>query len=223
MRVDWIRLAGFLATSILALSGCGGSGSGDVVTASPDTIFLLNEPEFAEPGGSRTFNLSGTTNQGVSLSSTISTSRQADTVFNGQAARQFDTLITISFTGGGTIAVSTTAYETPDGRFLGSVDNDTGVQGFPAGPQSGLPESATIGAFGFLGNTSYSDGSTSSANWRLDPQPGSTTRAQLVEFISAQNPSFDAVSTRVIDTAGHTVSIKVSFFYPDGLVVDLSS
>jgi hypothetical protein len=207
----------------LVLTACGGGGGGD----SAVTTFTLADPAFDQVGGSRTFNLSGSSNDGDDLTAVWSLARRADTTFDGQPARQLDQLISITFVGTGlTEAVSVTTYTDAAGRLLGSVDNTTLVETFPDGPQTALPDTATIGDFGFIGDTGYTDGASSTSNWRLDAHPGSSTRADLIEFISFISPTelnFDAQATRIIDSSGNTRGIKLSYFFENGLTVDLST
>jgi hypothetical protein len=217
------RLLGLLTSLVLAACGGGGGGS----SGAAPTSFALSDPVFEQVGGSRTFNLTGSRSDGQNLTAVWSLARRADTTFDGQPARQLDQLISITFVGTGqTDAVSVTTYTDAAGNFLGAVNNDTLVEAFPDGPQTTLPVTAVIGDFGSIGDVGYTDGSSTTSNWRLDAHPGSSTRADLITFISFISPTvlnFDSQLTRIIDSSGNTIGGNLSYFFENGLTVDLST
>ena len=88
------------------------------------------------------------------------------------------------------------------------------------------PATAVIGAFGTAGDTSYSDGSSAMNSWRLDAHPGSSSQADLtnfITFVSITALNFDAQAIRVIDSSGNTLGLRLAYFYEDGTTVDLST
>lgn len=215
-----------VTTVALALIGCGGGGGGGSSSSGP-TVFSLFDPVLATVGGTRTFNLTGSSNAGDTLTAVWSIARRADTTLGGQPVQQFDQLITITFVNTGQVVpASVTTYTNAAGTLVQSVNNNTGDVGLPDGPQTPLPATAVIGAFGTAGDTSYSDGSSAMNSWRLDAHPGSSSQADLtnfITFVSITALNFDAQAIRVIDSSGNTLGLRLAYFYEDGTTVDLST
>ena len=188
-----IRLfCGIVATALLFGCGGGGGGTPAVPTQAGTSVSLATAKAFqtgtAAAGSQLSFTLTGSDTQGGAWSGSFAIVSDGATTFEGQAVTKARSLTTLTRTSSGaSVTGSTSSYFlVSDGSLYKTVDSFN-VTGTPTS-QTAVPDSAKVGDSGNLWNITYSDGSSSSSTWKLEPEfNGNTKLTSSTTTIEASN------------------------------------
>ena len=157
--------------------GCGGGGGGGtpaVATPVGTTVNLATARAFqtgtAAAGSQLSFALTGSDTQGGAWSGSFTIVSDGATTFENQAVTKARSLITLTrASSGASVTASTDSYFHVSDRSLYKTVDSLNVTGTPTS-QASVPDSARVGDSGSLWSIAYSDGTSSSSTWRLDPE-----------------------------------------------------
>lgn len=209
--------------ALILIQSCSSGGGDSTTPTDPDTVFNSFPPEFFT-SYNKTFNFTGSSNLGDTLTATFSQQTMSETVFLSTPAIPILTQQQVTNTKTGAIAnaVGNAYYSTSasDRRYLGH-DGDTVTVSATTSP---IPETAKIGDIGVIGTYTQNDGSVTTQSWRLDD--GSNGRGELVLLFTHKdqfdNLEYNETQKYLIDTSGNVLTMSVVLSYADGTIITFS-
>jgi hypothetical protein len=203
----------------LTLIGCGGGGGGGGDSSTPtDTTlpFQLFPDNYFTEGYTESYQLTGSDTGGGKYTGSLLLQTQVEDTFDGAPAIPMQFLL--EFTETQTNAFLSTSgfsyYSTdPSDRRLIGESFDDGTISMPTST-SAFPATATIGDFGTIGSYSSSDGTTSSAAWRLENANNGQAYLVIAWNYYDEFSNLDSTEEQqyLIQPDGTRLSIKLSLF-----------
>jgi hypothetical protein len=161
----------FITAASLALVGCGGNDNNSSTPTDTNIPFQIFPDGYFTEGYTETYQLTGSDNAGGTYEGSLSIETQNQELFDGVSA--IPVMFSLEYTNtqdNGVSGINNIVYYTTDQadrRIIGERLVDNGVT-LTAISTDILPETATIGDVGAIGDYSVSYGVTSDATWQLN-------------------------------------------------------
>ena len=200
------------------LGACGGGGGGSTSTqSSTTTIYTLPQIEQIIPTGStKTFNLSGSDNQGHTISGNLSIKNVGLVTVSGTNYLEFDQLLSLTTNLGASFTATTSIYADPTTKLPVYTYSPTTGLTFTVVTSTPLPATAQINDFGNLSSLSISDGGSETGTWQL--KSNTSPYADLVESFVIKNSVGTITSTEddtfTIDPSGTIQKLTIHLYEP---------
>ena len=205
------------------LVACGGGDGGTSETQTtpstdPNTVFLFGDANRnPNVGDTETWNLTGKTDTGESVSMNYTLKNTGTTNYNGVSVKVMDLLVAIKIPAFSFDMTSIlNIYYDNNGGFVRSYDTNTGNICLPTTNSPVPPNTVKVGDFGSLPSESCNDGTTITGTWRIEG--ADATHANVIMNTTSRD-SFNSIIltttlTYKIDTSGNvsTISYDMSFY-----------